>query len=334
MNRQHFAVPRWSSGAAIAITLGTCLSVAPRASAATFGAFGDSLGDEYQFINGPRSHARNYVELLATQRGLDFGAFSTVSRGEPRNQGYANNWSNAGELLPNGVTTGELGPTGETAGLAGQVAAGQVDVVFLTVGGNDFESVLSGADLTTVVQNGLTNEVTAIDTILAANPNVKVLVANVPDVTEIPEIQFLIKANPALAPEAAQVSSAIDLYNTQLSAQLAADTRVAIVDDNAILKEGLANPVVDGVTIDTLDPSPDANHLFADEIHPGTIGQGFLANGFINALDTKFGFNITPFSQHELRTLAASFAVPLPPGLWASLSCLPMALWLARRSQK
>ncbi len=49
-----------------------------------FGALGDSLLDEYQFIPDDRRFARSFVELAATRRGMDFGDFSLGSRGEPR----------------------------------------------------------------------------------------------------------------------------------------------------------------------------------------------------------------------------------------------------------
>src|SRR5436305_173252 len=82
-----------------------------------FGALGDSLGDEYQFRGSPLAGARNYVELLAGSRGLNFGQFTTANRGEPRNQGYEFNFANAGENTPAGVTGADLFALGEVQGL-------------------------------------------------------------------------------------------------------------------------------------------------------------------------------------------------------------------------
>src|SRR4051812_48586160 len=95
-----------------------------------FGAIGDSFADEYQFYPPDRTHARNFVDILATQRGLDFGPFSTVSRGTPRNQGYANNWA------LDDATSSDLVP--QTTGLAGQIGAGTVGTALVFIGGNDF----------------------------------------------------------------------------------------------------------------------------------------------------------------------------------------------------
>ena len=49
------------------------------------GVLGDSYSDEYQFYPPHRSTARNWVEILAATRGLNFGRFSTAeSRRAPQ----------------------------------------------------------------------------------------------------------------------------------------------------------------------------------------------------------------------------------------------------------
>ena len=40
------------------------------------GVLGDSYSDEYQFYPPDRRTARNWVEILAATRGLDFGRFA------------------------------------------------------------------------------------------------------------------------------------------------------------------------------------------------------------------------------------------------------------------
>src|SRR3954449_7451952 len=55
------------------------------------GVLGDSYSDEYEFYPPDRTTARNWVEILAATRGLDFGRFGDESRGEPRNRGFAYN---------------------------------------------------------------------------------------------------------------------------------------------------------------------------------------------------------------------------------------------------
>ena len=81
------------------------------------GVIGDSYSDEYQFYAPDRSTARNWVEILAATRKLDFGSFSIAPRGEPRNQGYAYNWARSD------ATTETMIATGQHTGLAAQVAS-------------------------------------------------------------------------------------------------------------------------------------------------------------------------------------------------------------------
>src|SRR4051812_24184357 len=83
------------------------------------GILGDSYSDEYQFYAPDRSAARNWMEMLATTRGLNFGKFTNDGRGEPRNQGYEYNWARSD------ATTYDMIATGQHTGLAAQVARGE-----------------------------------------------------------------------------------------------------------------------------------------------------------------------------------------------------------------
>src|SRR5437764_3970064 len=89
------------------------------------GVLGDSYSDEYQFYPPDRSTARNWVEILANARGLNFGRYSVESRGEPRHQGFEFNWARSD------ATTTDLITSGQHTGLAGQVARGEVGVVVI-----------------------------------------------------------------------------------------------------------------------------------------------------------------------------------------------------------
>src|SRR5947209_6184164 len=64
------------------------IGVPARRTAVTVGALGDSYTDEYRFYPPDQSKARNWVEILAATHKANFGAFRTVSRGEPRDQGF------------------------------------------------------------------------------------------------------------------------------------------------------------------------------------------------------------------------------------------------------
>lgn len=123
----------------------------------TLGVLGDSLADEYQ----GNAHLStfdfaqiglNWVEQLAKSRNIDFGAYSAdpLVRGEPRNGGFAHNWSRYGvsvteptfsSIVPLSYVSllEALPPFSEMVdGLAAGVAHGKVDIVYVQIGHNDF----------------------------------------------------------------------------------------------------------------------------------------------------------------------------------------------------
>ena len=106
---------RWRLGLVIVASLVTTSASARDDLPGGIGVMGDSYSDEYQFYPPHRSTARNWLEILAETRGLNFGRFSTVSRGEPRNQGYEYNWARSD------ATTESLLATGQHHGLAARV---------------------------------------------------------------------------------------------------------------------------------------------------------------------------------------------------------------------
>src|SRR5262249_20189269 len=148
--------------------------------------------DEYQFYSPDRSTARNWVEILAITRGLDFGRFEANRRGDPRHQGYAFNWAWTG------ATTEDLIRAGQHTGLAAQVARGEVSVVVIFVGGNDFINALNDPDpaaaLDVVLPRALENYRTAFQTIYAASPRAKLVLVTVPDIRHLPEFDLPLRA--------------------------------------------------------------------------------------------------------------------------------------------
>src|SRR3954462_3312720 len=125
--------------------LAAALTLAPHASPLAqppggIGVLGDSYSDEYRFYPPDRSTARNWVEILAETRGLNFGGFSVDSRGEPRNQGFQYNWARSD------ATTDALIASGQHTGVAAQAARGEVGLVFVFIGGNDFINALRSTD--------------------------------------------------------------------------------------------------------------------------------------------------------------------------------------------
>jgi hypothetical protein len=296
------------------LTLGIGTQV--KADSTGYGVLGDSFADEYQFYPPDRSTARNFVELLATDRNVNFGSFTTVSRGDPRNQGYANDWA------LNGAESGGLAT--QTAGLAQQVAAGQVKTAFMFVGGNDFLDALQSPNAQTLLpaipQALLTNVITAATTILGANPNAGIVISNLFDVSMLPVVQQALAQGLVTQAELQGVSQLVNGYNQALAAAVAGNSRIAIVDMNGLSQKILSAPTfsVGGVNIDRTTPGDQYTHLFlADGLHIGTVGQGLLANAFIDAADKQFSAGITPLSPGDIIQSARSVPAAVPtPRAW------------------
>lgn len=293
------------------------------APAVTVGAMGDSYTDEYRFHPPDQSRARNWVEILAATNKANFGPFSTATRGEPRDQGFATNWARYGS------TSGQL-VANQLPGLKAQVAKGQVQYAWIFTGGDDFLYFLQGvqrsgsnpdpftvlANLARTEKQAEANFTKAVDTLLAANPRVKLVVATVPDVAGLPIVQRGVAGNPGaqLLIDAASVQ--IRKYNAVIRAA-AHDPRVALADlagaAAGLFQGQVATTRFGGVTIDLATPGDDYHHAFlADGIHVGTVVQGVIADAFIKAIDAKFGARVAQLSPTQIVDFARNVRPDTP----------------------
>ena len=279
---------------------------------------GDGAADEYQFSPSTQA-AQNFVEILSARSSAsltyDFGTFSSTSRGEPRNQGFEFNWSQPD------ARTADVRP--QVEGLAQQVASGNVKYGMAFIGANNFRDVLyNGADPVETSRGGIGNTAAAISTLLAAAPDFRIALANVPDVTLFPEARTALAADPSLAPKFTQVRSLIDTYNEALAFQFERNPRVSIVDAHGLLNTLSAGPTIGGITLDPVNPGPNLSNLFVDPTHPGTIAQSLLADAFVTALDIK---SPTPNPGPT--------PIPLPAAVWAALAGAPVVFLAIRRGR-
>jgi len=325
----------------LAVLLMVTATAARGGSTAGIGVMGDSVADEYRFATiiepgGNRPDARNFVEVLSSTRHLNFGPLSSIDRGTPRGKGFEYDWALEGDR------SADLLAHGQHTGLAAQASAGQVDLVWMFIGGNDFRDLYDpavigspdpGAAIGSTVVSLATNVTTAIQTVLAANPQLNLVVANVPDLRSIPGLKAALAATPALIPFAAAVDQGIQAYNAQLAALAASNSRVAVVDAYAISQPAVAGlPVqVDGLTLDTNIPGNGADHYFVDAIHPGTAASGILGNAFIQASNNTFGAGLVPLTDAEIASAARASAIPLPAPLWGGVSVLMFAMFAVKR---
>lgn len=290
---------------ALAIALLTPLAATRAGWAGGIGVLGDSYSDEYQFYPPHRSTARNWVEILATTRGLNFGRLSIRSRGEPRNQGYEYNWARSD------ATTDDLIVTGQHTSLATQVARGDVNRVVVFIGGNDFINAMKTSDPVAafhyVGPRAEVNLELAVATILKAHPDVKVVIITVPDIRNLPEFRVPLRAG--RLPDADADAATIRQYNARIRALAASEPRVAVLDFDLVTRlTELIYPesvLVAGHPIVRSDPSDDPHHLFLGDVrHLGTVGQGLLAALIVVTIDAKFAAGVPPLSEHEVLEFA------------------------------
>ena len=286
------------SGGLVVVAVFALLAPGARGGPVGVAVMGDSIVDEYEFAVAPPGRgggvAKGAVEILAETRSADltFGAFSAASRGEPRNKGYEFNWARE-EFA---TTSADLLAQGQHTGAAGQAASGRVTLGVLVVGGNDFRSIFLAPDPVAALSEPgfvpgiLTNIATAAQTFLVATPGAKLVVANIPDVTKLPRSRAALAANPAAAPLFAAVEGVIDLANAGLASTFSGNDRVAVADLNGlfdrILSEDDLRVGSHAIDRDGFGTSPD--ELFVDDLHPGTVGQAWIANLLLGTANDRF----------------------------------------------
>jgi phospholipase/lecithinase/hemolysin len=279
------------------------------------GVLGDSYSDEYQFYPPDRSTARNWVEILAATRGLDFGSFSSVGRGEPRNQGYANNWARSD------ATTDDLIATGQHTGLAGQIARGEVRLAVIFIGGNDFINALQRTDplaaLHETLPRAIANYRTAFRAVRDARPAGWIVLTTLPDIRHLPEFSGPIRDGRIAGETADAFSRAIRRFNAEIRSLAEGDRRVAVLDLErvAMLADLVSRDFVyfGGRKLDRRQPANDPGHFFlADVRHPGTPGQGIMARLFVELVNARFGAGIEPLDEREILAFAGGLPGSAP----------------------
>lgn len=267
------------------------------------GVMGDSYSDEYQFYTPHRNTARNWVEILAETRGLNFGRLSLVSRGEPRNQGYEYNWARSD------ATTESLIATGQHTGLAAQVARGDVSIVFVFIGGNDFINATRGPDPAAAAREVLPRAMghfrTAVETVRNASPNLRLVLSTLPDIRDLPEFAAPIRDGRLSRDVADTFTDAMRKYNAHVRAIAGSDPRTALMDfERMVLVANLFRHRavrVAGLQLDREVGADDVGHFFlADDRHPGTLANGMVAILAVETLKTRFGLKIAPLRDVEV----------------------------------
>jgi hypothetical protein len=340
---------------------GTLQKCRDNPSQCSFGALGDSSVAEYADFNRP---GYNWVQQLVALRQLNFGEYQGEAVDDPpRNGGYSQNWAQAGatfvsqaeqKLLEKygvdfdkqcggGKCEGFLGLVQsivpfdkQVTGLADQVAKGEVQVVFMSVG--SFDVGIHGEmnagntptdELETLVLSGLKD---AVDTLLAS-----FRVAEADPIIVVAKVIVL----PPLR-HYPTVTSMVERINGQLEVAMR-ERGIPVIDYHGFLNDpdrrdssgkirvgGYLIPLYSTASFSDLVPPgpgalspcreagpdwfdritesttlcPTSNYmqrfLTDDGEHETTIIQGLVANEFLGALRDSYGVDIQPLTDQEI----------------------------------
>lgn len=175
---------------------------------------------------------------------------------------------------------------------------GQIDNSVLIIGGNDATSIdgitaIALGDPTEFVDLYYGNVKTVLDSVKAANPNVKQVFVNMPDVTVTPLVQSE-AANYGITPaKLALLSNAIDLANTKANAY-ARSLGIPVVDLYAASQDFVAAVPF------TLGGQTFTSLLANDNYHPSIVAQGLIANMIDTAFNVGYGQSLPILSDQKI----------------------------------
>jgi hypothetical protein len=273
---------------------------------------GDSTQDEYRADN-PRggeynATTLNWVELLATLRNLNIGAWG--QRDEPRRGGYAFNWARSG------ATSDQMLSAGQHTGARQQILAGEVSHAVIQIGINDFyfsglgleiyDGTISGAALQSRLNLIAENIITAART-LHETGRCRVLVAATQDYLTLPVVPelYLTYQDPV---GRQRFIDAMTYLNLRI-AELSTSEGITYFDFNAAYlaevnqrldSEGFL--IVGGERIDLRTRGNNGRFGLLDDgyTHPGTVLSSLYANVYITEFNQSFNTSLVPLSDEEI----------------------------------
>lgn len=221
----------------------------------------------------------SWVPYLANYRGLNFGPGQSYN--------VAIGGSDSSDLLAEGQHTD----------VAGFVAAGEVNLAYLTVGGLDFPPVAAQILNGTLDTNAFTahvtgNITTAVDTVLGAG-STRMIVLSVPDMTLTGGGQRTLTTPVLRAP----VVNLVNQVNATLMPEILGRGQV-YVDFAGFMRAESSHPlIIGGVTIDTKNEGTSPNHLWLNDLHVATVGNALFANLMLSAINKTYGLSYPLFND-------------------------------------
>ncbi|WP_254513369.1 dockerin type I domain-containing protein [Anatilimnocola floriformis] len=272
---------------------------------AGLGVAGDSWSDEYAAET--YNYARNWAELLRSERGVNLGApgdYSSDTRGA---NGTAFNWAEVG------ATASDMLNQIQDFNIIDQYTAGNVShAVFMSSnadfapGSEAFNNVASGTwnkdsfEVSFFIMNFTELMISSM-----AKENLKTIVTTIPDPTMTP-------AGSAMSDPVGRqrVRDVIDAYNTRIKAK-AAELHLPVVDLAALQTQLLgtaaapvASRTIGGNVYNVSGGTASSNLFIAGGILPHTVYQAYVANAIIEGLNVAYGENIPRLTEQQISTLA------------------------------
>ena len=176
------------------------------------------------------------------------------------------------------------------------------------IGGNDvreiYGGVYNGGSPGTFVADYIANAAVILDWVLALNPNIQIVVVNVPHIGITPDIKSKYPTDPV---KTARVTAVVRELNGQLAGL--ADARglgyadvftptLPLLDPAPLCIHGLTF-VNDGSTTGALD-YVWLNGTISQNFHPNTNAQAIVANEIIAAFNTRYHTGIAPLTATEM----------------------------------
>ena len=305
------------------------------ASAQTLGVVGGSLHDEAQGVIDFASVG--WSEQLVEAGIVDIGVYEPdpTVRWEPRYDGYGYNWARGGasamsptfrDLAPDDPRFKDLVPFSvQIEGLAQQIAAGEIDIAFIGIGGNDVTiwqllgGSFSGPEFEAFSAR-LVDAIFAAVTAFQRAGDAAIVVATLPTAPDTPLARATANAsiNAAIRTRAAELGVAVlDLYGF-------VDDPRRITRREEVRVGPYRIPLTSVATASDLvaPDSPDAsgpcqlvsglcstrqynlNFLLHDDVHPTTAINGLIANEFVSTVRRAYHIWLRKLSDREILAAA------------------------------
>lgn len=277
------------------------------------GILGDSLSDEYRAddkrgANYPTS-TYNWVEMLADKRELNFGTWGYYE--EPRRQGYAYNFARSG------ATAESMIASGQHSGLSKYIENGDVNVVIIYIGANDFAPYLYNNGYSAIYNEEMTREdIIEKENLIVAN--IRTAIETLESVGD-PEIFLVtipdwgnhtaVKIGFPLPYKRYLVTQTINKTNSKIK-KMADEYGAHVIENNAFFQSLRGSDTdyqiqVGDVILDQYIGQNNPKNLFlSDGIHPGTVLNGLFANYLIEQMNPYLVSPLEPLTDDEILSIS------------------------------